>query len=311
MDITLSIIVLGGVNIDFIIETESIADRGETKEGKSFSVTPGGKGANQAVAAARILSGRDTVDMIGLLGDDRYSKELRDYLESTGVRTNFLGTVKDAQSGVAMILIDDSGENSVNAVYGTNMLVDESYSVKAIDNLEVSRNDIFLVQQEISLQATEVAMAKVSSLGATVILDPAPSRKDSHRLLELANILTPNQHEAEDLTGITVSDLESAQAAASSLCSEYGGTVIVTLAELGAWVENEHISQIVPSFSVNPVATVGAGDAFNGGLAAALNLGSGILEAVRIGNATGALCVTRHGAQEAMPTREELEGFLS
>ena len=85
----------------------------------------------------------------------------------------------------------------------------------------------------------------------------------------------------------------------------------MTLAELGAWVENEHISQIVPSFSVNPVATVGAGDAFNGGLAAALNLGSGILEAVRIGNATGALCVTRHGAQEAMPTREELEGFLS
>jgi len=299
------------VNIDFIIETESIADRGETKEGKIFSVTPGGKGANQAVAAARILSGRDTVDMIGLLGDDRYAQELRDYLELTGVRTNFLGTVKDGQSGVAMILIDGSGENSVNAVYGTNMLVDESYSLNAIDNLEISSGDVFLVQQEISLQVTEVAMAKARSLGATVILDPAPSRKTDHRLLELANILTPNQHEAEDLTGISISDFKSAHSAARSLCDEYGGVVIVTLAELGAWVESDNISQIVPSFSVDPVATVGAGDAFNGGFAAALNLGSEILEAVEIGNATGALCVTRHGAQEAMPTRQELERFLS
>ena len=307
----MSIIVLGGVNIDFIIETESIAGRGETKEGKNFSVTPGGKGANQAVAAARILSNRDTVDMIGLLGDDRYAKELREYLESTGVSTNFLGTVPGGQSGVAMILIDDSGENSVNAVYGTNMLVDEVYSLNAIDNLEISQDDIFLVQQEISLQATEVAMAEARSRGATVILDPAPSRKETHRLLELANIITPNQHEAEDMTGINVSDFESAHQAARFLYEKYGGTIIVTLAELGAWIENEIISQVVPSFPVHPIATVGAGDAFNGGLAAALNLGFDLLEAVKIGNATGALCVTRHGAQEAMPTRQELEIFLS
>jgi ribokinase len=304
-----TVVVLGGINMDFIVESPVIAAPGETREGSRFYTTPGGKGANQAVAAARVLEGRALVEMAGLLGEDPYSDEMRTYLGVSGVGTTHLGVVPGAHCGVAVILIDATGENSVNAVYGSNFLVDEAVARAASEGLTAA--DILLVQHEIPLEATAIAMQLAGDRGATVILDPAPTRDNADHLLELATIVTPNQHEARDLTGIEVTDLPSAERAAKSLRQRGIDTAIVTLAEQGVWLESATVSTHVPAPQVTPVATVGAGDAFNGGLAAGLVLGHNLIEAARIGSATGALCVTRPGAQEAMPSRAEVEALLA
>ena len=308
----MTVVVLGGVNMDFIVEAPMIAAPGETREGTRFTTTPGGKGANQAVAAARILEGRARVEMAGLLGEDPYSQEMRAYLEASGVGTTHLGVAPGAHCGVAVILIDSTGENSVNAVYGSNLLVDEPVARAAAEALPgvASPADILLVQYEVPLQVTATAMRAARDRGATVILDPAPTRDNADHLLELATIVTPNQHEARDLTGIEVTDIATAEAAAKSLRQRGIDTAIVTLAEQGVWLESATVSTHVPAPQVTPVATVGAGDAFNGGLAAGLALGLDLIEAARLGSAAGALCVTRPGAQEAMPSRSEVEALL-
>ncbi|MBT5775239.1 MAG: ribokinase, partial [Dehalococcoidia bacterium] len=262
----MTVVVLGGINMDFIVESPVIAAPGETREGSRFYTTPGGKGANQAVAAARVLEGRAPVEMAGLLGEDLYSEEMRTYLEASGVGTTHLGVAPGAHCGVAVILIDATGENSVNAVYGSNLLVDEPVARAATEGL--ASIDILLVQHEVPLEATAIAMRLARDRGATVILDPAPTRDNADHLLQLATIVTPNQHEARDLTGIEVTDLASAERAAKSLRQRGIDTAIVTLAEQGIWLESATVSTHVPAPQVTPVATVGAGDAFNGGLAA-------------------------------------------
>ena len=306
----MAILALGGINMDFIVEAPVIAGRGETREGTRFYTTPGGKGANQAVAAARILDGRQPVEMAGMLGGDQYSDEMRAYLESAGVGTQFVGAAEDQHCGVAVILIDGTGENSVNAVYGANTLVDEDLALSAATAV-LDANSVLLVQQETPLVATAAAMRLARERGATVILDPAPTRQEAAFLLSLADIVTPNEHEAAELTGRSVDDPDSAREAARALRERGAAVAIVTLAAQGVWVEADGISELVPSFEVTPVATVGAGDAFNGGLAAGLALGLDLREAARIGVATGALCVTRPGAQESMPARVEVEALLA
>jgi ribokinase len=309
----MTVVVLGGINMDFIVEAPLIAAAGETREGSRFYTTPGGKGANQAVAAARILEGRSLVEMAGLLGEDPYSDEMRAYLEASGVGTTHLGVARGAHCGVAVILIDANGENSVNAVYGSNLLVGESVARASAEALHTSNGsaNILLVQHEVPLAATATAMRLARDRGATVILDPTPTRDNADHLLELATIVTPNQHEARDLTGIEVIDLASAERAAKDLRGRGIDTAIVTLAEQGVWLESATVSIHVPAPRVNPVATVGAGDAFNGGLAAGIALGLDLIDSARLGSATGALCVTRPGAQEAMPSRAEVEALLA
>jgi len=305
----MTLLALGGINIDFIVEAPVIAGRGETREGTAFYTTPGGKGANQAVAAARMLDGRVPVEMAGMLGDDRYSEEMRSDLEAAGVGTGFVGAVDGEHCGVAVILIDASGENSVNAVYGANARVDGAAASAATAGLEAG--SVLLVQQETPLEATAVAMRAARERGATVILDPAPTREDAAQLFALADIVTPNEHEAADLVGTPVRDAGSARDAARVLRAHGAGAAVVTLAALGVWVEADGISELVPSYDVEPIATVGAGDAFNGGLGAGLALGLDLIEAARIGVAAGALCVTRRGAQEAMPSRAEIEALMA
>jgi ribokinase len=306
----MTVLVLGGINIDFIVEAPVIAARGETREGTAFYTTPGGKGANQAVAAARILDGRVAVEMASMLGDDRYSDEMRRDLEASGVGTRFVGTAAGEHCGVAVILIDGSGENSVNAVYGSNILVDEALGRSAATEL-LDAGSVLMVQQETPLDATAAAMRVARERGARSILDPAPTRSEAAHLLELADIVTPNEHEAAELAGHPVTDAASAREAARTLRGRGAGAAIVTLAALGAWVEAEGVSELVPAHEVEPIATVGAGDAFNGGLAAGLALGLDLIEAARIGVAAGALCVTRRGAQEAMATRSEVEALMA
>jgi len=305
----LGVAVLGSLNMDLVVETPQPAGPGETREGTRFYATPGGKGANQAVAAARILGQRAPVTMVGRVGRDPYGDELIASLQAAGVGTKYVRRDPTRNSGVAVIFIDAQGENYVNAVYGANGCCDEQQVADAREALKDAA--VLLVQQEIPLDVTLKAMTGARKSGVTVILNPAPMRSSlPDGFLAACDFLTPNAHEAAELSGFPVDSVDAARRAALQIRRTGPATVIVTLGHLGAWVEGKNISELVPAPSVPVVATVGAGDAFNGGLAAGLAMGLDLLEAVHLGVAAGALCVTRAGAQKAMPTFAEIERLL-
>ena len=305
----LGVAVLGSLNMDLVVETPQPAGPGETREGTRFYATPGGKGANQAVAAARILGQRTPVTMVGRVGRDPYGDELIASLQAAGVGTKYVRRDLTHNSGIAVIFIDAQGENYVNAVYGANGCCDEQQVADAREALKDAA--VLLVQQEIPLDVTLRAMTGARKSGVTVILNPAPMRSPlPDKFFTACDFLTPNAHEAAELCGFPVDGIEAAHRAALQIRRTGPATVIVTLGQAGAWVEGENVSKLVPAPGVPVVATVGAGDAFNGGLAAGLAMGLDVLEAVQLGVAAGAVCVTRAGAQEAMPTFAEIEHLL-
>jgi ribokinase len=304
------IVVLGGLNMDLIADLPRPAGPGETVEGTRFYTTPGGKGGNQAVAAGR-LSAAGVVEMVGRVGGDSYGREMRAYLTSANVGTQYLRTDETVASGVAIIFIDATGQNYVNAVYGANARCDAIQVADAAAALKGA--SVLLAQQEIPLDTTFAVMRVAKGKGVTVILDPAPARQrpDAHRgFLQACDILTPNQTEAEALTGVPVNDVTSAKRAASAIRRSGVPGVIIKMGELGAYVHAAGVSRHFPAFKVPVVATVGAGDAFNGGLAAGLAEGASFEDAVWLAMATGAMSVTKPGAQESMPGRAEVEELL-
>jgi ribokinase len=304
------IAVLGGLNMDLIVETPRPAGPGETREGTRFYATPGGKGGNQAVAAARIVGDRAPVIMVGRVGRDSYGEDLIASLHAAGVDTRYVRPDPASSSGVAVIFIDAQGESYVNAVYGANGRCDQQQVTDVRQALKDA--GVLLVQQEIPLDPTLEAMKGARGADATVILDPAPTRPPlPDGFLAACDIVTPNEHEAADLCGFVVDSVDSARRAALQIRDAGAPTVIVTLGELGAWVEDDNVSELVSAPSVRAVATVGAGDAFNGGLAAGLAMDLDLMQAVRLGVAAGALCVTKEGAQQAMPTYAEVERLLA
>src|SRR3990170_5083180 len=263
--------VLGSLNMDLIVETPRPAGPGETREGTRFYATPGGKGGNQAVAAARLLGERGSVVLVGRVGQDRYGDDLIASLHLAGVDTTYVRRDPTRGSGVAVIFIDAQGENYVNAVYGANGCCDEQQVADAREALKDAA--VLLVQQEIPLDVTLQAMTGAHRVGVTVILDPAPTRSPlPDGFLSACHIVTPNEHEAADLCGFPVDGVNSARRAARRFRDAGAPTVVVTLGQAGAWVEGDCVSELVPAPSVRAVTTVGAGDAFNGGLAAGLAL---------------------------------------
>ncbi len=304
------IAVLGGLNMDLIVETPRPAGPGETREGTRFYATPGGKGGNQAVAAARILGGRAPVIMVGRVGRDPYGDDLIASLNRAGVDTRYVRRDTESGSGVAVIFIDAEGESYVNAVYGANARCDR----QQVRDVRQALKDasVLLVQQETPLDVTFEAMKAAGTAGATVILDPAPTRSPlPDGFLGACDIVTPNEHEAADLYGFVVDGAHAARRAALHIRDRGAPTVIVTLGEAGAWVEGNDVSELVPAPSVRAVATVGAGDAFNGGLAAGFAMRLDLIQAVRVGVVAGALCATKEGAQQAMPTFAEVQRLLA
>ena len=258
--------VLGSLNMDLIVETPRPAGPGETREGTRFYTTPGGKGANQAVAAARILGERAPVTMVGRVGSDPYGDQLIASLQAAGVGTKYVRRDPTHNSGIAVIFIDAQGENYVNAVYGANGCCDEQQVADAREALKDAA--VLLVQQEIPLDITLKAMTDARESGVTVILDPAPMRSPlPDGFLRACDFLTPNAHEAAELCGFSVDSVDAARRAALQIRRTGPATVIVTLGQAGAWVEGDSVSELVPASSVPVIATVGAGDAFNGGLA--------------------------------------------
>jgi ribokinase len=303
------VVVLGGLNMDLVVETPRPAGPGETREGTRFYATPGGKGGNQAVAAARILGERTAVVMVGRVGRESYGDDLIASMNGAGVDTRYVRRDPTATTGVAVIFIDAQGESYVNAVYGANARCDRQQVADAREALVDA--SVLLVQQEIPVDVTFEAMKDARRAGATVILDPSPTRFPlPEGYLTACDIVTPNEHEAADLCGFAVDGVDSARRAALQIRDAGAATVIITLGEAGAWVESDSVSELIPAPSVRAVATVGAGDAFNGGLAAGLATGLDLMQAVRLGVAAGALCVTREGAQQAMPARAEVERLL-
>jgi len=300
-----AVVVFGSINMDLVVRTPRLPTPGETLTGHTFFTAPGGKGANQAVACARL--GVPT-RMVGRVGDDLFGEQLRASLRSFGVQDDGVLTTP-GPSGVALIAVDDTAENTIVIVPGANGAV----SIADIPRLERALDGAraLLLQLEVPIETVVAAARAAHTRGVTVILDPAPALPLPDELYALADIITPNEHEATTLTGIAVHDDQGAIAAARTLIARGARRVALKLGARGALTADAEGEQFWSPFTVTPVDTVAAGDAFNGGLAVALSEGRSFNEAIRWGLAAGALSVTRHGAQPSMPERNEVLTLLA
>jgi ribokinase len=301
------IVVVGSINLDLVAATERIPTPGETVAGLSFRTFPGGKGANQAVAAAR-LGG--SVSMIGKLGDDAFGVQLRNSLEESKVNTEAV-EVASGSSGVALITTDPNGENAITVVAGTNAYV----SPADLDaNLALLRSaGILLTQLEIPLETVEYLSAIAIKERVPLVLDPAPARFLPPAFLSRVEWLTPNETETCILTGREPGELsdESIDDAANALLDRGCRNVILKLGDRGCFLAlSDGTRQLLPAFAVKVVDTTAAGDAFNGAFAVALMNGQGPLESALWASAVAAISVTRPGAQASMPTSFEVDRFL-
>jgi len=298
--------VVGSLNMDLIARSPRIPRPGETIIGGDFHTAPGGKGANQAVAAARLGA---RVSMIGRVGRDAFAGPLLDNLSAVGVDHTFVIQDSEAATGVALIVVDDAGENSIVVASGANMRL----SPADVDGAEaaIAGADALLLQLESPLETVIRAAEVARAHGVTVILNPAPARSLPAELLAMVDVLIPNESETSLLTGLPVSNQAEAETAATALRELGVGTVILTLGERGALLAREEEAEQVPAFEVMPVDTTAAGDAFVGGFTVAMAGGQPLAEAVRWGNAAGALATTKLGAQPSLPTRQDLEALLT
>lgn len=302
----MSIIVLGSINMDLVVHTPRLPQPGETIIGKKFQTIPGGKGANQAVAAAQL--GVET-HMIGRVGNDVFGNSLKDSLQHYGVKCDRITTDGNHPSGIAMIEVDDDSENHIVVVPGANGNLGE-IEMQSLREMATTAQ-VLLLQLEIPLDTVISAINIAKESNITVILDPAPAKSLPSEVYPLLDILTPNKTEAEHLTGLAITDYATAIAAGQQIQRRGTATVIITLGKEGVVVVTEQRSYHLPPFLVDAVSTVAAGDAFNGGLAVALVQEHPLDIAVIRGMATAALSVTHSGTQASMPNSQTLHAFLS
>lgn len=302
----MSIIVFGSINIDLVAKTPRLPQPGETIIGSNFFTAGGGKGANQAVAAARLGT---FTHIVGRVGNDKFAEELLTSLQFYGLNTENVLIDKTTHSGVAIIAVDDSGQNNIIVIPGANNNVGAA-DIECLKKLLPEATSL-LLQLEIPLEVVLKAAQVAREVGVRVILDPAPVVADLPlALYPLIDMITPNEVEAGQLVGFRVHDTETAIAAAKQLQQRGVENVIVKLGDRGAVAVTADESFFVPAFAVEAIDTVAAGDAFNGGLAAALDGGRSLREAVVWGCAAGALCTTKVGAQGAMCDRATFDNFL-
>jgi ribokinase len=303
----MTIAVFGSINIDITAYADRLPRRGETLHGIRYLTGLGGKGANQAAAAAR-LGGQ--VSFIGRTGLDQFGETGRRLLAEFSVDTRYLRADAEHATGIAIINVDGNGENFITVIAGANFAVDESDIAMAADALGQSR--ILLLQLEVPVDTLMMAAAHARRAGAAVILDPAPVPSSPERLdLSFADIITPNEIETERLTGIYPANAQHLAAAADALHRRGPAIVMIKLGEKGVFLSTPSGATHFPAFRVKAVDTVAAGDSFNGGLAYALYRGLSIHEATRFAAACGALSTTRFGAAAAAPTLPEVETLLA
>ena len=302
------IVVVGSSNTDLIIKVPEIPRPGETLLGGEFMTFPGGKGANQAVAAAR--AGGDVV-FIAAVGDDPYGEEALKGYRLDQINTENIKICKGVPSGIAMITISEKGENAITVASGANALLSPA-DLEELDEV-FHEADYMLIQLETPLETVQKAVELCNKLKTRVILNPAPAAELSDKILEKVSIITPNETEAESLTGVIVSD-ELSAAEAAEVLHDFGiETVIITLGASGAYLSDRATStrSMVPGFSVQAVDTTAAGDVFNGQLAVSLAEGRELEKAIVEAHAAAALSVQKLGAQSSIPRREETNYFLN
>lgn len=297
------IVVLGSYNTDLVTFSPRIPQPGETILGSGFKTGPGGKGSNQAVAAARVGA---AVTFVGRIGRDMFGEMALKVWQEAGIATDYVIQDGEAPTGVATIIVDDHGENIIVVASGANWRVSPADVERAEPAIATSR--VFLTQLETPPDAVRRGLQIARQHGATTILNPAPGQPLTPDLLALVDIITPNQTEAAIITGVSSTNATEACAA---LRAHGANTVVMTLGSEGVLLYDDSGPQHFPAFKVDKVVdTTGAGDAFNGGLAVALAEGKPLAQAIRFASATGAISVTRPGATESMPTRTEVEAFL-
>jgi len=296
-----AIFVVGSSNTDMVVKSAKLPAPGETIIAGEFLMNPGGKGANQAVAAAKLGA---KVTFLCKLGDDIFGRQALEGFKSEGINVEFVLTDASQPSGVALILVDEKGENSIAVASGAN----GNLQVSELDEIiaRIQKGDIVLLQLEIPIATVEHAIKKCYEKGAKVILNPAPASLLDDAVFPYLHIITPNETEAELLTGINVTDAPSAELAAEALRKKGVDNVIITLGSKGALVYVDKIKTLIPAPIVNAVDTTAAGDVFNGALAVALSEGNSLEKAAEFACKAASISVTRMGAQASAPKRDEL-----
>ena len=297
-----NILVIGSLNADLVLRTPRFPQPGETISGEDLQVIPGGKGANQAVAAARLGA---NVSMLGRVGKDSFGDFLLDNLKTNHVDTTLIQR-DDASTGTATIIVDSNGQNSIVLSAGANGKV----SSLDVEHASFPTFSLLLLQLEIPIPTVLSAAKLAKQNGVRVILNPAPAKQLPDELIALADFIIPNETEVSLLTGMEVNDISSAEKAAKVLLERGAQNVIVTLGNKGALIVNKDTNTQVDTYPVNVVDTTAAGDAFIGGLASKLLDSASLLAAARYGCACGALATTKFGAQPSLPTKEEVEKFI-
>ena len=299
------ILVVGSSNTDMVIKAGHLPRPGETVLGGTFFMNPGGKGANQAVSIAR-LGGQ--VTFICKTGNDIFGNQSKHLFDEEGIDTSYLFTDSEHPSGVALITVDSQAENCIVVASGANAELspaDLSTARKAME-----KADIILMQLEIPIDTVKYVSNIAKELNKKVILNPAPAQALDDELLQSLYLITPNETEAEMISGIIITDSDSLYACAQAIRDKGVQSVIITLGSNGAFLYNENFCGYIPTFEVNAVDTTAAGDVFNAALTVAVSEGCDLPEAVRFANKAAAISVTRFGAQSSAPYRNEVDLFV-
>lgn len=296
--------VIGSINMDMVIGVPRFPQPGETLTGRNFETVPGGKGANQAVALARL--GAD-VRMAGLVGDDAFGGKYLEHFKANGVNVSAVGVEKGCSTGVADILVHQDGENFIVIVPGANGKCDIEWLDRTMPLVEDC--DIFLLQLEIPLETVKECIRRLKAMGKTVILDPAPAVPLDEEVLKLCDYITPNETELKIITPMLDED-SGVEERVKWLVGDSERIIIHKHGAEGAYVGTRSGVEHIPGYKVKAVDTTAAGDTFNAGFAAGLAMGWDVKDAVKLANAAGALAVTKLGAQAGMPSLEEARALM-
>jgi len=298
------IVVIGSSNIDLVAKSHKIPIVGETLTGTDFFMTPGGKGANQAVAAAKLCA---EVIFVARLGKDVLAEKSLENFKSVNINSKHIVQLDGVSSGVAIIAIDDNGKNIIIVVPGANGKLSPADVDKA--SADIASAGVVVCQLEIPLETVERAAEIAAQHNVPFILDPAPARPLSNKLLSMVEVIKPNETEAQTITGIKVVDVESASKAADWLLAKGVKNVIITMGDKGALLANKSGKEIIERIKVKAVDSTAAGDAFTGALAYGFTNGKTLKESAMYANIVAAISVTRLGAQASMPTKQEVQIF--
>lgn len=300
------LVVLGSINADHVLNVGQFPQPGETVIGSQYNVAFGGKGANQAVAAGR--SGAD-ISFIACVGSDDIGEQIRKQLANDKINTDAIEAIDNTTTGVALIFVNAEGENVIGIDAGANKSLTPDYLQRYQQTIVEA--SALLMQLESPLESVIAAARIAHEKGTQVILNPAPACELPDELLSLVDMVTPNETEAEKLTGVKVSTVDDAAKAAKILHDKGIATVIITLGSKGVWLSQHGEGRNVPGFRVKAIDTTAAGDTFNGALVTALLEGKPMDQAVRFAHASAAIAVTRAGAQPSVPWRKEIDDFLA